>query len=38
LSELRAFLEGLTAAQSAEDLWTKHCAKMTEYGFDRISY
>ena len=34
MSEQRAFLEDLTAAQSAEDLWTKHCAKMAEYGFD----
>ena len=38
MSEQRAFLEDLTAAQSAEDLWTKHCAKMAEYGFDRIIY
>jgi LuxR family transcriptional regulator len=38
MSELRAFLADLTAAQSAEDLWTKHCAKMAEYGFDRIIY
>jgi LuxR family transcriptional regulator len=38
MSDLRAFLEELTAAPSAELLWTKHCAKMAEYGFDRIIY
>jgi LuxR family transcriptional regulator len=30
MSDLRAFLEELTAAPSAELLWTKHCAKMAD--------
>lgn len=38
MSTLRGFLEELTAAPSAEELWTLHCAKMAEYGFDRIIY
>ena len=38
MSALRRYLEELTAAQSAEVLWTKHCAKMAEFGFDRNIY
>ncbi|MGH1577160.1 helix-turn-helix transcriptional regulator [Planktotalea sp.] len=38
MSELRRFLEQLTAAPSAEALWDLHCSKMAEYGFDRIIY
>lgn len=38
MGQLRAFLEELTAAPSAEVLWELHCAKMAEYGFDRIIY
>lgn len=38
MSGLRSFLERLTAAPTAEALWRLHCAKMEEYGFDRILY
>jgi LuxR family transcriptional regulator, quorum-sensing system regulator SdiA len=38
MTKLRTYLEELTAAQTAEALWTLHTAKMAEYGFDRIIY
>lgn len=38
MSGLRSFLEELTSAPTAEALWKLHCAKMAEYGFDRIIY
>ena len=38
MSSLRSYLEALTSAPSAEALWELHCAKMAEYGFDRILY
>ncbi|NIZ09895.1 LuxR family transcriptional regulator [Pseudooceanicola sp. HF7] len=34
----REYLEKLTNAQSIEELWTIHCAKMADYGFDRLLY
>ena len=34
----RDYLERLTNAQSIEELWQLHCAKMAEYGFDRLIY
>jgi len=38
MSELRAYLEQLVAAPTAEQLWDIHCARMADYGFDRILY
>ncbi|KAA2316938.1 LuxR family transcriptional regulator [Pseudooceanicola sediminis] len=34
----REYLEQLTNAQSIEELWIIHCAKMAEFGFDRLLY
>ncbi|QPM89576.1 helix-turn-helix transcriptional regulator [Pseudooceanicola algae] len=34
----RDYLEHLTNAQSIEELWTLHCDKMADYGFDRLLY
>ena len=34
----RDYLEKLTNAPNIEQLWTQHCEKMAEYGFDRLLY
>ena len=34
----RDYLLELTNARSIEELWSAHCAKMAEYGFDRLLY
>lgn len=34
----RDYLIDLTNAASVEELWAKHCAKMDEFGFDRLIY
>ena len=34
----REYLELLTNAQTIEELWTIHCEKMAEFGFDRLLY
>ncbi|KUF11656.1 helix-turn-helix transcriptional regulator [Pseudoponticoccus marisrubri] len=36
--DLRDYLIELTNADTVEDLWSRHCAKMAEYGFDRLIY
>lgn len=38
LASRRDYLERLTNAQSIEELWQLHCAKMADYGFDRLIY
>lgn len=38
LAARRDYLERLTNAQSIEELWQLHCAKMSDYGFDRLIY
>ncbi|MFP4240032.1 MAG: autoinducer binding domain-containing protein, partial [Rhodosalinus sp.] len=35
---LRSYLNALTAAPSVEQLWSMHCARMADYGFDRLFY
>lgn len=35
---LASHLAAVTAAQSVEDLWALHVAKMADYGFDRLIY
>ncbi|WP_088625273.1 autoinducer binding domain-containing protein [Oceanicola sp. 22II-s10i] len=34
----RDYLEQITNAPSIEELWSLHCAKMADYGFDRLLY
>lgn len=34
----RNYLVELTNADSIEELWSMHCAKMAQYGFDRLLY
>ncbi|ETX14365.1 LuxR family transcriptional regulator [Roseivivax halodurans JCM 10272] len=34
----RAYLIDLTNADTIETLWAMHCARMAEYGFDRLLY
>ncbi|WP_169052633.1 autoinducer binding domain-containing protein [Pseudooceanicola onchidii] len=34
----RDYLERLTNAQTIEELWQLHCAKMADFGFDRLIY
>lgn len=36
--ELRDYLIDLTNAESVQNLWEKHCARMESYGFDRLLY
>ena len=36
--ELREYLIELTNSLSVEDLWSHHCEKMADYGFDRLIY
>jgi LuxR family transcriptional regulator len=36
--DLRDYLNALTAAASVEELWSMHCARMADYGFDRLIY
>lgn len=38
MGKLTAHLLAVTNAQSVEDLWALHAAKMADYGFDRIIY
>jgi LuxR family transcriptional regulator len=35
---LRDYLTALVEAKSVEELWAMHCAKMADYGFDRLLY
>ncbi|MGD1883041.1 MAG: autoinducer binding domain-containing protein [Paracoccaceae bacterium] len=35
---MRSYLHFLANCQSLELLWDKHCAKMNDYGFDRLIY
>ena len=36
--ETRTFLLEMTQASDVESLWQVHCARMAEYGFDRLLY
>ncbi|MDJ0821078.1 MAG: LuxR family transcriptional regulator [Paracoccaceae bacterium] len=36
--DLRDYLTDLTHTDTVEDLWQKHCARMADYGFDRLIY
>lgn len=38
MEDLRTYLEELVESPTAEDLWDKHCARMAQFGFDRILY
>ena len=38
MSDLRAYLQELVEAPSAEALWSLHCDKMASFGFDRLLY
>ncbi|MEL6102139.1 MAG: LuxR family transcriptional regulator [Pseudomonadota bacterium] len=35
---MKSYLHFLANCKSLEELWEKHCAKMEEYGFDRLIY
>ncbi len=36
--QLRDYVTDLTNTDTIEDLWQKHCARMADYGFDRLIY
>lgn len=38
MSRLLTDLMAMTSASTDEELWELHCARMTEYGFDRLLY
>jgi len=38
MSDLIAFLENVTNAQTVEELWDHHTRQMATYGFDRLMY
>ena len=38
MSDLIAYLEDVTNAQTVEELWDHHTRQMETYGFDRLMY
>lgn len=38
MEALNTYLVRLTNAQTLEELWAMHCARMADYGFDRLIY